>query len=539
MQIKELLQYNDIVIQCHNNPDADAVASGWALLCYLEQNGKQARLIYSGEHRITKANMVLLCEKLQIPIEYVEKLEEKPELLICVDCRYGGGNVRKFEAEAFAVIDHHPSGKNDPKLPKLNEVRDKYGACSTIIWDMMMESGFDPADNVQLATALFYGLFMDTARLQELRHPKDMDMRDALQFRCQSDLMFMLQNCNLSEDDLETTGMALMTCKHYSYSEDRKFSIVSIKQCDPNLLGVISDLVMENEKTDVCVAFCVQLNPDENSDSIVKFSVRSCLLEARADYIASFLAKGIGGGGGHPRKSGGTLRNGVLEVVHEPGFSDTYGFKDKIHQLFFQRLQFYMKAPEIYYAGEKAPKGDAFYPEITELFQTGAVYQKNCMPVGYVKASDLYEAGTQICVRMLEGDITFVVEEDTYLMLGIDAEVYQNKEKDFRKNNDLSDAAYCFTGEYPPRVIWAQSDSKDVRELAQYAKTCIPKEGARIRAKQLDCRVKIIPDWSKDGLLGEPSDWLVVREDNIKDFYIIKNNIFVRSYTLVKEREIL
>lgn len=257
MQIKELLNYNDIVIQCHNNPDADAVASGLALFWYVKKNGKQARLIYSGEHHITKANMVLLCRELQIPIEYAERLEKKPELLVCVDCRYGGGNVRRFEAENVAVIDHHPTGKDDPELSGLNEVRDQYGSCSTIVWDMLVDEGFDPADDENLATALFYGLYMDTARLQELRHPKDMDMRDVLQLHCRSDLMFMLQNCNLSEDDLEMTGMALMTCRHYPYSGNRKFTIIHVKQCAPNLLGVISDLAMENENTDVCAAFCV------------------------------------------------------------------------------------------------------------------------------------------------------------------------------------------------------------------------------------------------------------------------------------------
>lgn len=535
MKLKELLQYDDIVIQCHDNPDADAVASGWALLWYLEKNGKQARLVYSGAHPIAKANMVLMCRELQIPIEYAEALEERPKLLICVDGRYGGGNVRRLEAETCAVIDHHPSGKYDPELPALSEVRDNYGSCSTIVWDMLTEAGFDPSENTYLATALFYGLFMDTARLQELRHPKDMDLRDALQLRCQNDLLFMLQNCNLSEDDLETTGTALLTCRSYPYSDDRKFTIVPVRQCDPNLLGVISDLVMEAESTDVCVAFCVQLNTENNRNSIVKFSVRSCIPDARADYIAAFLAKGIGGGGGHPRKSGGTLREEVLAAVDEAVFSDTRSFKDKIHHLFFQRLISYMTAPKIYYAGAKAPRGDAFYSDIAELFRTGAVYQKNRIPVGYVKASDLYEPGTVICVRMLEGDITFPVEADTILIIGIDGEVYQNRETYFRKNNETSDDAYRFTGEYPPRVVWTKDDSSDLKELARHARTCIPKEGARIRARQLDCRVKIVPDWSEDGLLGEPSDWLVVREDNIRDFYIVKNNIFTRSYTLVTD----
>ncbi|MBQ7008244.1 MAG: hypothetical protein IJN05_03405 [Ruminococcus sp.] len=48
MKLSELLQYNDIVIQCHNFPDADAVASGFGVYRYLRLNGKNPRFIYSG-----------------------------------------------------------------------------------------------------------------------------------------------------------------------------------------------------------------------------------------------------------------------------------------------------------------------------------------------------------------------------------------------------------------------------------------------------------------------------------------------------------
>ena len=41
MQLKDLLKYNDIVIQCHDNPDADALASGYALWWYLTKNGRR------------------------------------------------------------------------------------------------------------------------------------------------------------------------------------------------------------------------------------------------------------------------------------------------------------------------------------------------------------------------------------------------------------------------------------------------------------------------------------------------------------------
>lgn len=51
MKLNELLRFEEIVIQCHDNPDADAIASGWGLLRYFTSHGKQARLIYGGKDR--------------------------------------------------------------------------------------------------------------------------------------------------------------------------------------------------------------------------------------------------------------------------------------------------------------------------------------------------------------------------------------------------------------------------------------------------------------------------------------------------------
>ena len=42
MKLGSLLKYNNIIIQMHDNPDADAVGSGFALYKYFESNGKKA-----------------------------------------------------------------------------------------------------------------------------------------------------------------------------------------------------------------------------------------------------------------------------------------------------------------------------------------------------------------------------------------------------------------------------------------------------------------------------------------------------------------
>ena len=103
--LKKLLQYNPITIQCHDNPDADALASGYALYRFFESNGKEVSFIYSGFNKIQKSNLVLMQQELQIPIKYIEKEQQGmffPGLLLTVDCQYGAGNVTKFLADGHS-----------------------------------------------------------------------------------------------------------------------------------------------------------------------------------------------------------------------------------------------------------------------------------------------------------------------------------------------------------------------------------------------------------------------------------------------------
>ena len=84
MNLEDLRQYRNIVIQCHDVPDPDTLASGFALQKYIESIGGVARLVYSGKNSITKPNLKLMLDLLDIPIQYVETLEAPPDLLITV-----------------------------------------------------------------------------------------------------------------------------------------------------------------------------------------------------------------------------------------------------------------------------------------------------------------------------------------------------------------------------------------------------------------------------------------------------------------------
>ena len=111
MTLQELDRFQLITIQCHDNPDADARASGYGLYCYFKEQGKNVRLVYSGRNKIQKSNLVLMVEKLGIPVEYIRaeanaKLHVEG-LLLTVDCQYGAGNVSGITGDEIAIIDHH------------------------------------------------------------------------------------------------------------------------------------------------------------------------------------------------------------------------------------------------------------------------------------------------------------------------------------------------------------------------------------------------------------------------------------------------
>ena len=138
MQLTELSGYDEITIQCHDNPDADTLASAFALYSYFQSLGKRSRMIYAGRNRIQKANLKLMVEKLNIPVEYVEDVNAYENclpnhkvqgLLLTVDCQYGAGNVTRIAAENVAIIDHHQVEITNVEKSEINP---QLGSCSTL-----------------------------------------------------------------------------------------------------------------------------------------------------------------------------------------------------------------------------------------------------------------------------------------------------------------------------------------------------------------------------------------------------------------------
>ena len=110
MKLSDLEIYDKITIQCHDNPDADTLASGYGLYCYFRSRKKDVRLVYSGRNMIQKSNLRLMTEKLKLPVEYVKPPEEG-DIRVRTDSRDFDSWYEKRTA-ADGRIDFHERTRN-------------------------------------------------------------------------------------------------------------------------------------------------------------------------------------------------------------------------------------------------------------------------------------------------------------------------------------------------------------------------------------------------------------------------------------------
>ncbi len=331
MRLSELKSfYSNITIQCHDNPDADAIASAYGLFCFFRDLGLETQMIYSGNYQIQKPNLKLMLEKLAIPIQYVREKKKVKGMLVTVDCQYGAGNVTRFWADAIAVIDHHQPEVEEENLEPHAEIIQRieiinpgFGSCSTLVWSLLKEESYPIQSRSSLATALYCGLFSDTSQFTELYHPCDLEMKEELMF--DREFFYQYKNSNLTLEELQIAGLAL---QKYQFHEEFSFAIISSQPCDPNILGMISDFLLQVDGVTTCVVY-------NHTHDGYKFSVRSCSRKVKASELAQYLTDEIGTGGGHYEKAGGFIHLKFLKKKYGHDRIEEY-FNERIKSFFYQ-----------------------------------------------------------------------------------------------------------------------------------------------------------------------------------------------------------
>ena len=299
-QLVELLKQapDEVFIQPHNVPDPDALASSFGLQYLLKQKGLESVIVY--ENEVEKANSLKMLEIFGIeivPASMIATMGEE-DWTVLVDVQKHNSNVTDLVTDEVACIDHHELNGKESGCRFL-DIRPELGACSTIIAEYFIENRIDIPRNV--ATALLYGIFMDTDDLSRGVSELDINMFYHLYRLSDISLITLLKGNQISQSDLNDYARAFQTVEVYD-----EIGFLYLDNCNDSLLGAAGDIVLSVVGVNVVVAYSPRTEG-------IKFSLRSIDERVSAEEMIRFVLKGIGFGGGHKSMAGGFLPTANME----------------------------------------------------------------------------------------------------------------------------------------------------------------------------------------------------------------------------------
>jgi nanoRNase/pAp phosphatase (c-di-AMP/oligoRNAs hydrolase) len=280
-----------VLIQTHDIPDPDAIASAFGLQVLLSNLGVASKIVHERVFEKVDARRMVELLGIQLSIASESILCDGLDRVVIVDAQNGNANIVNLDCVTVAAIDHHPL-RIDASY-RFTDVRPNVGACSSIIAEYFFESGSDPTALV--ATALYYGILVDTDNMT--RGVSDLDAEMFYRLRKLVDLgaIQKLRSSQITLRDLAMYAKAFDTVEVYS-----RMGFVRLEDADSSLVGSASDIVLSVDEVDIAIAHSIR-------DDGVRISVRSSDRTVSADDLVRALVAGTGFGGGHPHMAGGFI----------------------------------------------------------------------------------------------------------------------------------------------------------------------------------------------------------------------------------------
>lgn len=280
-----------VYIQTHNFPDPDAIASAYGLQRLLSHRGIRSTICYKG--KIDRYSTEKLRELMKIEFLNVEDLEavlKDDDEVILVDAQKGNSNIINITGDEIICIDHHPY--NDKYQYRFADIRPEVGACATMIAQYFFENDV-PMDE-KIATALTYGIRIDTNNLERGISKLDMEMIYRMYDLCDYEIIHMLENSTLCFEDLVAYSKAISSIEVYD-----NVSFADTGEDCP-VIANISDFMLALKEVSFSVVY-------SRKDGGIKLSVRSEKSSLDAGKIIGKALEGIGNGGGHASMAGGFI----------------------------------------------------------------------------------------------------------------------------------------------------------------------------------------------------------------------------------------
>lgn len=281
-----------IVMQDCPDPDAVAAAAGLRQIansleeipCTLAHGGKVGR----AENRA-------LIKYLNINLRPMEEVEpDRFDVVAMVDTQPGTGNNslgRDFVPDI--VIDHHRIRRATRRCP-FTDVRSRYGATSTILYEYLTEADIEL--DMPLATALLYGIRSDTQSLGREATKADIDAFLALYPLANQRMLSRIEHATVPREYFRLLAAALKNARVFG-----KGIFSDLGEVDnADMIPEVADLLLRNE--DSTWALTLGIYEDD-----LLLSLRTSETGADAGRLMRHLVSRKGTGGGHRALAGGQV----------------------------------------------------------------------------------------------------------------------------------------------------------------------------------------------------------------------------------------
>jgi len=292
--LKVVSEYDQVLIVTHDNPDPDAIATGWAILLLIrEKLGKKVRLIGGGG--IVRAENRHMVKLLDPPIELVPPMEcPDHAAIVLVDCQPGNQNrlFGKEQVPVVAVIDHHPaSGRL--RLP-FRDVRTRAAASASIAASYLREQQVEPGP--RLATATLFAIRTETRGCETHYSRLDRAILLWLTERADPSLLAEIESAPLTREYFADLILALQSTFVYG---DVALCLLP-RAAGAEIVGEVADLLIRCES--IWRVLCGAVVQGD-----LLLSIRTERDEDDAAELARSTLQGLGQGGGHRHRAGGKI----------------------------------------------------------------------------------------------------------------------------------------------------------------------------------------------------------------------------------------
>ena len=264
------------------NPDPDAIASSYALQELVQGYARETTIAYMGE--FTRPENSAMVNILKIPLRKFTWDLLKPESIVAtVDAQpsfFKADDRLRFDL----IVDHHPL--TDLGAPRFADVRPTYGSTSTIFTEYYQAAGLRMSKKI--ATALFYGLKVDTGNLT--RNVSDADVAAFRYLRMRTDEN-MVRTIELSQLPVETLDYFAIAIANKKVRREVAFAYLGTIP-NPDMCVHVADFFIKLTGISWVVVAC------RTKDRVIAV-FRSDGFRKHAGRMAEALFMDYGSAGGH------------------------------------------------------------------------------------------------------------------------------------------------------------------------------------------------------------------------------------------------